>query len=223
MLLGQVIMRTVVGGIIGPKVRSLSLPSVVFALAFVLLGWIASHSITYALVDLAPHGHHEADEWYVHGYMSALEFAGGLGLVLGFGLALRAFFRHGSFGGWLRDGGVAGTRRQAALATILPTAVFVLSEYLERLAAGTGTSPTARLLAVGVFVQLLAGLLCLALARVTLRVAERVIGSLGRGLLVRPGRRDADPVLEDVVFARPRCPMADSRAGRAPPISTVSC
>jgi hypothetical protein len=39
------------------KKHHLSLPSVVIALSFILLGWIASHSIAYTLVEYMPHGH----------------------------------------------------------------------------------------------------------------------------------------------------------------------
>src|SRR4028118_1283458 len=108
-----------------------SLASVVFALAFVLLGWIASHSVAYALVGLLPHGH-DHHEQHIHGYLEALKLAGGCGLVLAFALALRMFFNHGSFGEWLHEGGVAGTRKQIALSTVLPAAVFVVIEDLER-------------------------------------------------------------------------------------------
>jgi hypothetical protein len=198
--------------------RHLSLPSVVFALSFVLLGWIASHSIAYTLVDLMPHEYHDYHE-HVHGYLGVLKLVGGGGLVLAFALALRAFFRYGSFGEWLREGGVAGTRKQITLATVLPATVFVLIEYLERLAAGTGTPPSARLLAAGILVQLVVGLLCLALVRTTLRVAERIINSITRRRLVRPVRRAIDSTAESVHFVRSLCPMADSAAGRAPPVS----
>jgi len=199
--------------------RSLSLPSVVFALAFILLGWITSHSIAYTLVGFMPHDHHE---WHMHGYFDVLKLGGSCGLVLAFGFALRSFFRYGSFGEWLHEGGVAGTRKQIALATALPAAVFVLVEHLERLAAGTGTSPPAQLLAVGVLVQLVVGLLCLALVRATFRVTERFIGSITRSLLVRSGRQDAGLPLKSIIHARPPDPMAVSEAGRAPPVSTVS-
>lgn len=47
--------------------RYLSLPSVIFALAFILLGWISSHSIAYTLVGFMPHDHHE---WCTHGYVT---------------------------------------------------------------------------------------------------------------------------------------------------------
>jgi uncharacterized membrane protein required for colicin V production len=198
--------------------RSALLPSAVFALVFVLLGWISGHSIAYALVGYTPHGQHER---HMHDYLDVLELAGGVGLVLALALALRAFFRHGSFGEWLHRGGVAGTRRQIALATALPAGVFVAVEYLERLAAGMADSPSARLLVVGVFVQMAVGLLCLALVRLTFRVAEQVIRSIARGLLVRPGIRPG-VALEDVVLARPPCPMAGSKAGRAPPAPLLS-
>src|SRR5829696_4997570 len=156
--------------------HSVSLPAVVFALCFILLGWIASHSIAYTLADLIPQGHYyQHGEEHIHGYLGVLKLAGGGGLVLAFALALRVFFRHGSFGEWLGEGGVAGTRKQIALATILPATVVVLIEYLERLAVGTGTTPSARLLAVGVLVQLVVGLLCFAFVRVTLRMAKRAI------------------------------------------------
>jgi len=191
----------------------------VFALAFILLGWITSHSIAYTLVGFIPHDDHE---WHMHGYLDTLRLAGGGGLVLAFGLALRMFFRHGSFGEWLYEGGIAGTRKQVALATALPAAVFVLIEYLERLAAGTGTSPSIRLLAVGVFVQLVVALLCLTLVRITFRVAEQVIGLVAQGLFVRTHRQAASLAPESIVFVRSLCPIADSKAGRAPPISTVS-
>ena len=196
--------------------RSALLPSAVFALAFVLLGWIAGHSISYTLAGFAPHDRHEH---HMHDYLDALEVAGGV--VLALALALRAFFRHGSFGEWLHRGGVAGTRRQIALATVPPAAVFVAVEYLERLAAGTGGSPSGRLLVVGVFVQLVVGLLCLALVRLTFRVAEQVIRSIARRLFVRPDPRDG-VALEGVVFARPPCPMAGSKSGRAPPATLLS-
>jgi hypothetical protein len=202
--------------------RSASLPSVVFALAFVLFGWIGGHAISYALVDLLPHGHHHHNEPEIHGYMGALKLAGGVGLVLGFGLALRVFFRRGSFGEWLHEGGVSGTRKQVALAAALPTSVFVLVEYLERLAAETGAAPPARLLLVGVFAQLVVGLSCLALARFTFRVAERVVRSIARNRPCRAERRANDPILKDVAVVRPPCPMAGVPAGRAPPIAAVT-
>ena len=196
-------------------------PSVVFALAFVLLGWIASHTVAYGLVGLLPEGHHHGEE-HVHGYMGPLKLAGGLGLVLAFCLALRAFFRHGSFGEWLHEGGVAGTWRQVALAATLPAGVFVLVEHLERLAAGTGTLPSAKLLVVGVLVQIVVGLLCLALVRLTFRVAERVIRYASSGSGIRSGRASIGVVLEDVAAARPPCPMVDASAGRAPPVPLLS-
>lgn len=65
-----------------------SVPSVVFALAFVSLGWIASHTVAYGLVGLLPDGHHHGEE-HVHGYMGPLKLAGGL--VFAFGMALRFF------------------------------------------------------------------------------------------------------------------------------------
>ena len=207
------------------------LPSAVFALAFVLLGWIASHSIAYALVGLVPsgppHGHydpvssHYPGEEHIHGYMSLLKLAGGVGFVLAFGLALRSFFRYGSFGEWLHEGGLSGTRKQVVLATVLPASVFVLIEHLERLAAGMGTTPSARLLVLGVFVQLAVGLLCLALVRLTFRVAEQVIRSIARRLFVWPDLR-AGVALEGVVLAWLPCPMAGSKAGRAPPALLLS-
>jgi hypothetical protein len=198
------------------------LSAVVFALCFILLGWIAGHSIAYTLAELIPHGHHHHGEEDVHGYLGVLKLAGGGGLVLAFALALRVFFRHGSFGEWLNEGGVAGTRKQIALSTALPAAVFVLIEYLERLVTGTGTTPSVRLLAAGVFVQLLVGLLCLALVRITFRVTERIIHSITRSCIVRSVRRALDPTVESVLFVRSLCPMADSAAGRAPPVSLFS-
>ncbi len=197
-------------------------PSVAFALAFALLGWIAGHSIAYDVVGLLPHDHHDHHEPQAHGYLGTLGLTGGVVLVLAFGLSLRAFFQRGSFGEWLREGSIAGNRKQVALATALPAGVFILMEYLERLVAGTGTTPSARLLAVGVLVQLVAGLLCLALVRLTFRVAERVIVSFARNSSVRLGRRVAAPFFERALFVRLLCPMAGSAAGRAPPILIVS-
>jgi len=138
--------------------------------------------------------------------------------VLAFALALRVFFEHGSFGEWLREGGTAGTRRQIVLATVLPAGVFVIVEYLERMAAGTGTSPSAPLLVVGVFVQLVVGLLCLGLVRITFRVAEKVIEAAVRRKRARSHLLTTGPVLESIVFARLLCPLADRKAGRAPPV-----
>jgi hypothetical protein len=218
--LGQAIIEGVIQGTNRSRRDWLSVPSVVFALAFILLGWIASHSLAYTLVDLIPHSHHgHHGEEHIHGYMGILKLAGGGGIVLAFALALRMFFRHGSFGEWLHEGGLTGTRRQVALATALPATVFVLIEYLERLAVGTGTTPSARLLTVGVLVQLVVGLLCLALVRVTLRVAERVIHLIARRRLARPSRQVTAPALVSALFIRSLCPMADSAAGRAPPFS----
>ncbi len=190
------------------------MPSVVFALSFILLGWIASHSVAYALIGFVAQDHHE---WQLHRYLATLKLVGGVGLVLAFGLALRSFFRHGSFGEWLQEGGVAGTRKQVALATVLPTIVFVLIEHLERLIAGTGTLPSVRLLALGILVQLVVSLLCLVFVRVTFRVTERVIRAIA-GIFVRPARRTISVVLDGAFFVRPLCPMADSAAGRAPPV-----
>ena len=207
----------------GPR-RLVSLPSIVFALSFVLLGWIASHSIAYALIGLVQHGHHEHHhaEEHIHGYMSVLKLMGGIGLVLAFTFALRAFFRHGTFGEWLRDSSLSAISKQLALATVLPAAVFVFVEHLERLLAGTGTYPSVLLLAVGVLAQLVVGLVCLALVRVTLRIAERVIHSITRRRLVPVVRGATSPVVESVLFVRSRCPMADSAAGRAPPLSFIN-
>ena len=199
--------------------RFLSAPSVVFASTFVVLGWITGHSIAYALVGFMPHNHQEG---HMHGYLDVLKLAGGCGLVLALSLALRTIFRYGSFGEWLHEGGTAGTRKQVAMATGLPAAVFVLVEYLERLAAGTGTVPSVRLLLVGVLVQLFVGLLCLTLVRITFSVAERLIHSVYRRRFVWPLRRLAESPVEDVPFVRSLCPLADSAAGRAPPFSVSS-
>ncbi len=194
--------------------RLLSGPSVVFASTFVLLGWITGHSIAYALVGIMPHNHQEG---HMHGYLDVLKLAGGCGLVLALSLALKTFFRYGSFGEWLHKGGTAGTRKQVAMATGLPAVVFVLAEYLERLAAGTGTVPSVRLLLVGVLVQLFVGLLSLTLVRITFSVAERLIHSDYRHRFVRRLRRSAESPVEDAPFVRSLCPLADSAAGRAPP------
>jgi hypothetical protein len=198
--------------------RFLSTPSVVFASTFVLLGWITSHSIAYTLVGFMPHNHQEG---HMHGYLDVLKLAGGCGLVLAFSLALRTFFRYGSFGEWLHEGGTAGTRKQVAIVSVLPAAVFVLAEHLERLLAGTGTYPSTLLLVVGVLAQLTVGLLCLAVVRVTFRVAERVIHAVARRRPVRSVRRATGPVVESALFVRPSCPMASSAAGRAPPFSII--
>ena len=195
----------------------MSLPSAVFTLAFIVLGWTTSHSIAYSLVDLMTHDHLE---WHIHGYLDVLKLAGGGGLVLTSVLALRSFFRHGSFGRWLHEGGIAGTRKQVTLATTLPAAIFVLVEHLERLVAGTGTSPSARLLAVGILVQLVVGLLCLALVRTTFRVAERIIGTIAHGFM-RPARRSTSLSLQSAIFIYSRCPIANSKASRAPPGSII--
>jgi hypothetical protein len=153
--------------------------------------------------------------------MNALKLVGGCGLVLGFALALRTFFSHGSFGEWLHDGGVAGTRKQVTLATIPPAAVFILIEYLERLAAGTHTTPSIQLLAAGVLVQLVVSLLCLALVRATFHMVERVIHHVARRRTVRHVQRVTNTGIESVVFVRPSCPLASSAAGRAPPTLNV--
>jgi hypothetical protein len=203
------------------KGRPLSLPSVVFALSFILLGWIASHSIAYSLGEYMPHGHDHHGEGNMHGYLSVLKLVGGCGLVLGFTLALRAFFRHGSFGEWLHEDGFAGTRKQVALATIPPAAVFVLIEYLERLIVGTDTTPSVQLLVAGVLVQLVVGLLCLALVRATFRVVEHVIHHITRRHPARPVRRTANTGVESILFVLPPCPLASSAAGRAPPAPNV--
>jgi hypothetical protein len=195
----------------------LSLPSAVFALAFILLGWIASHSIAYTLVGFVPHDHHEG---HMHGYLNVLKLASGCGLVLAFTLALRSFFRHGSFGEWLHKGGITGTRKQVVLATALPAVVFVLVEHVERIIAGTGTSPPVQLLVVGVLVQWMVGLLCLALVRATFRVAKRIIGYIARGRFVQPTLCTTDLVLTSLILTRRPGPMADSQAGRAPPTQT---
>lgn len=195
------------------------MPSAVFALAFVLLGWVAGHSISYTLVGFGPHDQHEHR---MHDYLDVLELAGGVGLVLALALALRAFFRYGTFGEWLHRGGAVGTRRQVALATVLPATVFVAVEYFERLAAGTGESPSAKLLVVGVLIQLAVGLLCLALVRLTFRVAEQVIRSIALNFSIRPNRRVTGLYFEGVLFVRLLCPMAGSAAGRAPPFPIVS-
>jgi hypothetical protein len=201
------------------RVRFLSTPSAVFASTFILLGWVASHSIAYTLVGFMPHDHQEGQ---MHDYLDVLKLAGGCGLVLSFSLALRSFFRYESFGEWLHEGGIAGTRKQVALATALPAAVFILVEYLERIVAGTGTSPSVRLLVVGVLVQWIVGLLCLALVRATFRVAERIIGYIARDLLVQTSGCTTGLALMSLVFARRPWPMADSKAGRAPPASIVN-
>ena len=195
----------------------MSLPSAVFTLAFIVLGWTTSHSIAYSLVDLMRHDHLE---WHIHGYLDVSKLAGGGGVVLTFVLTLRSFFRHGSFGRWLHEGGIAGTRKQVTLATTLPAAIFVLVEHLERLVAGTGTSPSSRLLAVGVLVQLVVGLLCLALVYTTLRVAERIIGSIAHGF-IGPARQSTSVPLQSAIFIYSVCPMASSKAGRAPPVSII--
>ena len=197
-------------------------PSVAFALAFALLGWIAGHSIAYDIMGLLPHDHHGHHEPQTHGYLDTLRLTGSVALVLAFGLSLRAFFQRGSFGKWLREGGIAGNRKQVVLAMALPASVFILVEHLERLIAGTGTTPPARLLAVGVLVQLVVGLLCLALVRLAFRAAEQVFVSPARDLSLRTGRHAVRYYFEGVLFVRLLCPIADSAAGRAPPFPIIS-
>lgn len=203
----------------GSRRGLVSLPSVVFALAFILLGWMAGHSIAYEIAGIAPHDHDGHHHGPMHGYFGALKLAGGAGLVVAFGVALRFFFRHGSFGEWLREGGASGTRKQVMLATALPASVFVAAEHLERLAAGTGDAPPVRLLVVGVLVQTVVGLLCLALVRLTFRVAERVIRYVSSGSAPRRwGCASIGFALEDVAAGCKPRPMADACAGRAPPV-----
>jgi hypothetical protein len=161
--------------------------------------------------------YHHSEDHHVHGYMGLLKLTGGIGLVLAFALAMRMFFKHGTFGEWLREGSLSGTVRQVTLSTVLPAAAFVLAEYLERLAAGTGTYPSTLLLTVGVLAQLAVGLLCLALVRFTFRVAERVIHSIARHGPVRRVQRMTCPTVESAPLIRLPCPMADSVGGRAPP------
>jgi hypothetical protein len=199
--------------------RFLSVPFVVFASTFVLLGWIASHSIAYTLVGFIPHDPQEA---HMHGYLHVLKLAGGCGLVLALCLALRMFSRYGSFGDWLHEGGTAGLPKQVTIATALPAGVFIMIEYLERLAAGTGTLPSARLLLVGILVQLFVGLLCLTLVRFTFRVAEQLICSVSRHRFVWALRWSAESPVEDIPFVRSLAQLADSAAGRAPPFSVIS-
>lgn len=207
-------------------------PSVLFALAFALLGWIAGHSISYEIVGPPPeepggghqhnHGHahgHDAQGPSVHGYMDTLGVTGGAVLVLSLVLALRAFFRRGSFGEWLHEGGRLGTLKQISLSTTLPATVFVAAEYLERMAAGTGTVPGVRLLAVGVAVQVAVGLACLALVRLGFRVAEQVLDT-GEGPARRPGP-SLSLLHAAAALARPPRPLADRAAGRAPPRAKV--
>ena len=203
--------------------RIASLPSVVFAVSFALLGWIASHAIAYALVDLLPHaggGHREPN---VHGYMGGLKLAGGAGLVLAFAFALRALFRHEAFGDWLHKSGAAGKRRQALLSTIVPPAVFVFAEHAELWAAGTGTSPSAQLLVIGVFVQLLVGLLCLGLMHLALHATERIVTRVARDRRAVAPSRDTAGLVAAVVLVHSPAPMAGSEAGRAPPAHVSSC
>lgn len=204
--------------------RMASLPSVVFAISFVLLGWIASHAIAYALVDLLPHAVSAHREPHIHGYMGGLKLAGGAGLVLAFAFALRALFRHGAFGDWLHKADVAGKRRQVLLSTIVPAAVFVLAEHAERWVAGTGTSPSAQLLAIGVVVQLVVGLLCLGLMHLTLHAAERIVARVaGKRRAGAPARDPAGLAATGVVLVLSPAPMAGSKAGRAPPAHVCSC
>lgn len=202
-----------------PRWWPVSAPSLVFALAFIVLGWVASHSFAYAILDMLSHGHH--DEPQVHGYMGPLKLAAGGGLLLAFVLSLRAFFRHGSFGNWMHKGGVSGTRKQIVLATVLPAFVFVLVEYLERFVAGAGTTPSVHLLVIGVYAQIVVGLLCLGLVRLTLRVTERFIHSVTRCPFVLAAPTDSGGVLDDVAIACHPCPMAGEKAGRAPPHSSA--
>jgi hypothetical protein len=85
-----------------------------------------------------------------------------------------------------------------------------------------GTTPSTQLLVVGVLVQIVVGLVCLALVRVTFSATERVVRSFTRPRIVRSVRRATDAVVESVLFVRSLCPMGDSAAGRAPPFSSVS-
>jgi hypothetical protein len=74
---------------------------------------------------------------------------------------------------------------------------------------------------VGVLVQLIVGLLCLAFVRATFRMTERIIGYIARGLFVQPRGYSTALALMSLICARRPCPMADSQGGRAPPASIV--
>jgi hypothetical protein len=88
--------------------------------------------------------------------------------------------------------------------------------------AAAGTSPSVRLLVVGILVQLVVGLLCLVIVRVTFRAAERVIHLLApEELSVRSNRRVIGLVLQSLVLEASMRPMADAKAWRAPPVPVV--
>ena len=100
------------------------------------------HAISYALVDLLPHGHYHQHEPEIHGYVGAPKLAGG------FGLALRAFFRRSSFGAWLHEGGISGIQKQitpaaALLASVLALApgIFAATDLLTSLPPAHSFSP----------------------------------------------------------------------------------
>ena len=99
-------------------------------------------------MDLLPHGHYHQHEPEIHGYVGAPKLAGGFGLVLGFGLALRAFFRRSSFGAWLHEGGISGIQKQitpaaALLASVLALApgIFAATDLLTSLPPAHSFSP----------------------------------------------------------------------------------
>src|SRR5438046_2221319 len=104
-----------------------ALPAVVFAGAFLTLGWLASHSLTYAIVAFVPVNEAEA---HVHHYITGAYVTASVLMMIAFMAAMCAVLRSGRRSAWLSRGGWYGSASQQMLAMGLPAASYVAIEYL---------------------------------------------------------------------------------------------
>lgn len=194
-----------------PRLRS-SIPAVAFAAAVCWIGWTAGHELIYDLLGLA--GTMPAES--VHGYLPFARGGAALLAVVAFALFVRALFSSGGAKAWLRHGGRLGTRTQLLIATIVPAVTFFVAESAERAYTPVDQVSALELFSVGLPVQMLVGLLTLAIARFSLRAAARAIDSY-RSDASQERRAPLSELFHSIWAAPAPKPLIAAPAGRAPP------
>ena len=187
----------------------------VLAFPLVLAGSQVTHDLTYRLLYPVHATRAQALTATGHGYLHDASF----GIVVGLAAVLAGLvFRIVEV---RRDSDAAVVRVPPAPFALLPIAIFVVQENLERVVHGGGApfaavlEPTFR---VGIVLQLPVALVAYLLTRALLGAADRIGAALRRippRSLVSCAGSDPRPVR--IALARPAGVLALGRAGRAPP------
>lgn len=196
------------------RIQSIAAAIVAFFLLAGLgaLGWLLGHVLTYDALG-------ESSAHVGHAYMQPVEFGGSALATTGVALALLAFlFARGPVVALMRQQLHAGSDVPWILAATIPMLTFLVVELAE----GAVSSRGLAVLALGLPMQALLGLLVLWLVRELLAVVVEAVDSMdSSSSTLRAPTAGLVPVTVDIPGLATSRPMACNAARRAPPALSV--